>query len=579
MGRQQKPVFEAKTELQIPEEWKTLAKTPQEAQSRGDGKFFDGNICNIGKHYSLKYQSNGAAKGCVTCQQLKQRAKTRKERQIRGEKADGYDLDDFIKEAKEIHGEGRYSYELIKSFRHKTDEYWIICPNCCCFKQKATKHLSGQGCNKCNLRDGMAERRITQEEFIKRCIAQHGDKYDYSAINYTTMHELITPICLNYGHGIFETEANNFQRGLSGCQRCAAISTSQRCRRTRQEFIDKAREVHKDSYNYDLVNYRTDKEKVLIHCKLGHGVFEQTPGSHLSGSGCPRCAELKRAEIHAMTMKDFLTKARQKHGSKYDYSKVNLGKLCGEKSRGHTKVEIICPTHGSFWQAPLVHFKSGCRQCHMDYLQNEVLAIGAEEWKRICTEVHKSKYNYSQIEHFDKVLDNVVSIICKKHGMFKQSARSHMAGRGCQTCGDLNRGRDSYRNFLRSKKWALFPTEIYFVEVRNMFFKFGISADFEDRARGDYTETYFRQELTRAEAWSIEQYLLLSTAWASPTNLPSDLQDWGGKNELRNKEFDPREMSDQIASLVDRVDEEGWKKFFDEHVGACERAEEIKHKI
>ena len=112
-----------------------------------------------------------------------------------------------------------------------------------------------------------------------------------------------------------------------------------------------------------------------------------------------------------------------------------------------------------------------------------------------------------------------------------------------------------------------------------MFFKFGISADFEDRARGDYTETYFRQELTRAEAWSIEQYLLLSTAWASPTNLPSDLQDWGGKNELRNKEFDPREMSDQIASLVDRVDEEGWKKFFDKNVGACERAEEIKHKI
>ena len=65
----------------------------------------------------------------------------------------------------------------LTEFRNKTDEYWIVCPDCCCFKQRASKHLAGQGCNTCNLSSAMKERRITQDEYIQRCKEQHKEKY------------------------------------------------------------------------------------------------------------------------------------------------------------------------------------------------------------------------------------------------------------------------------------------------------------------------------------------------------------------------------------------------------------------
>ena len=48
------------------------------------------------------------------------------------------------------------------------------------------------------------------------------------------------------------------------------------------------RELIKDQYDYSLVRYVNNHTKVKIICPI-HGVFEQTPDSHLQGAGCPRC--------------------------------------------------------------------------------------------------------------------------------------------------------------------------------------------------------------------------------------------------------------------------------------------------
>jgi hypothetical protein len=559
----QKPVVVYTSINEVPTEWLTdFPSNAQEAFQRGITKYFDLQPCRKG-HFSLKSQSKGKSKGCITCTQLKQRDKTKAERVARG--LEDYSLQDFVREANLKHGKGRYDYSLIQEFRNKTDEYWIVCPKCCCFRQKASKHLSGQGCNKCNLSSSMERRRITQDEYISRCRKAHGDRYDYSAIRYTVMAAPVTPICKLPGHGIFETQANNFMRGRSGCQVCAALETSKRCRRDRESFIKKAKEKHGNAkYVYDLVVYTTSQEKVKIIChKNGHGVFDQTPSSHLSGSGCPRCAEVSRAERWAMNMEDFLKRSREKHGDKYDYSRVRLGDLCGVTSRGHTKVEIICPKHGAFLQAPLVHFRSGCRKCHMDFLWNELLAVGRAEWIARCNRVHNGKYDYSRVHNFTKVLDECVSIVCpvRGHGEFSQRARDHLAGRGCQKCGDLNRGRDGYYAFLANEIWAEIETELYFVEAFGQYCKFGIAIDFEDRARNVYTDVYYRRLMSRAVAWTAEQYLLLATSWAIPGSLPASVADWGGATELRNKDFSCSEMALLMDDLVDQVEEIGWDKF------------------
>lgn len=120
---------------------------------------------------------------------------------------------------------------------------------------------------------------------------------------------------------------------------------------TQEEFISKAREVHGDKYDYSKVEYKGNKNKVCIICPE-HGEFWQLPSSHLKGAGCPNCSGNKK-----YTTKEFIEKARKIHGDKYDYSKV-------EYVNSETKVCIICPEHGEFWQKPARHLMGqGCPNC------------------------------------------------------------------------------------------------------------------------------------------------------------------------------------------------------------------------
>ncbi len=567
MTRRISKVVEIKTIDEIPEAWRSLPSSPKDAYAKSQGKYFDGRLCSTGNHFSLKNQSGGIYKGCCTCSQLKQREKTRRKRIDEGLREEGYGLAEFRKEAGLVHSEF-YDYSLIQAFNYKTDKYEISCPVHGTFKQAATKHLAGQGCRECANEKASSSQRLSQDEYIRKCINRHGDKYDLTRIHYKNMHSPIEVGCRVVGHGFFSTEANNFQRGLSGCQLCAAIATGNRCRKSRESFISEVQKMHGlERYGYQAVNYVNTQSKILIYCpREEHGLFEQRASAHLRGQGCPKCGTMTLATTFAMTIEDFLERSRNKHGSKYDYTKVELGKLCGDKSRGHTKVEILCAEHGSFWQSPLVHFRSGCRKCHMEYLWNEVLAIGFHEWVDRCFEQHNGKYDYSNVKPFTKVLDRNVEIVCPVHGSFTQQARLHMTGRGCQKCGDLNRGRDSYGVFLRDKAWASIETDFYFVEFRGQFYKFGISLDFEDRARKDYTDVFHREAMERAEAWVLEQYLLVSTSWAAPGHLPSGIPEWGGSTELRNKDFQVSEMCDEIQSLLEMIRELGWSVFFQKYI-------------
>ena len=108
---------------------------------------------------------------------------------------------------------------------------------------------------------------------------------------------------------------------------------------TREEFIRRAKEVHGDKYDYSKLEYVDTKTKVCIICPE-HGVFWKFPYDHLGGGGCPKCSAYGKEE--------FIQKAREVHGDKYDYSKVNY-------VNSYTKVCIICPEHGEFWQKPNSH--------------------------------------------------------------------------------------------------------------------------------------------------------------------------------------------------------------------------------
>ena len=131
-----------------------------------------------------------------------------------------------------------------------------------------------------------------------------------------------------------------------------------------------------DKYDYSKVEYTNSKTKVCIICPI-HGEFWQIPSSHLSGKGCKKCGMINAHNKQKLTTTDFLNKLKEIHGDKYDYSKV-------EYVSYNTKVCIICPIHGEFWQTPdnLLH-KHGCPSC------GGSKKITTEEFIKRAKEVHR----------------------------------------------------------------------------------------------------------------------------------------------------------------------------------------------
>jgi hypothetical protein len=185
-------------------------------------------------------------------------------------------------------------------------------------------------------------------------------------------------------------------------------------------FVQKAIEKHGDTYDYSNVEYNGCDTKVTIRCKK-HGDFGQAPRSHLLGSGCPACSYEMRANARKMTTNEFVQKAIKKHGTLYDYSKV-------ECDGSRIKVTIRCKVHGDFEQVPSDHLSgNGCAKC------GGTSPITTREFIRRAIEKHGDTYDYSRVD-VKKGKEKVI-IRCNTHGDFEQIPTSHLLGYGCVKCG------------------------------------------------------------------------------------------------------------------------------------------------
>lgn len=186
-------------------------------------------------------------------------------------------------------------------------------------------------------------KKLTSKKFIEKCILIHGNRYDYSKVEYVNNYTDVCIICPE--HGKFEQLPKNHLRG-KGCQLCGGTK-----KLTTEDFVKKAKKVHNGKYDYSKVKYLKDNEKVCIICPE-HGEFEQLPYNHKTGQGCPKCYGNKK-----LTTECFIEKSKDVHGNKYDYSLVDY-------KNNRTKIPIICPEHGVFKQIAKSHIKGhGCPVC------------------------------------------------------------------------------------------------------------------------------------------------------------------------------------------------------------------------
>lgn len=201
-----------------------------------------------------------------------------------------YDTQSFIKKVKTLNHVNDYSFDKVEYINNKT-KVIVTCKYHGDFEIAPGHLLSGEGCPKCRYVKSSSALRRSIDEIIEKSNEIHKHKYDYSLVeNYKNVRIKYPIICPE--HGVFMQTFNNHIRGKQGCPICGRLKCDKKRTKTFDDFVQRARVVHGNTYDYNDTNYVRYDVKIGITCKK-HGVFYMTPGNHLMGQQCPKCAFAK----------------------------------------------------------------------------------------------------------------------------------------------------------------------------------------------------------------------------------------------------------------------------------------------
>lgn len=382
-------------------------------------------------------------------------------------------------------------------------------------------------------------------------------------------------------------------------------------RSTKEEFVEKAKNIHGDRYDYSLVEYVDSKTRVGIICPI-HGVFTVTPSSHLTGRVCKKCSIEKRAAGARTSIKEFIDRSNILHNFKFDYSLVHQFQI------QHEKVKIICPVHGEFKQAANAHLQGyDCNKCSYEYRNTDKI-VSKEEFERRLKERFGDKYLYdldsytkmsapfrfkceihgwlektakdfltyrgcfkcfrknephtteSFIEKASKVHNNLysypdtiyggrnninVDIYCRHHGSFTQTPMSHLAGGGCHVCAIISTNALGIENIEESK---FLYTHIYLLKMydeKESFYKIGLAKimsrrDYRYKIESKYTrKMLFIQKMSLYDAANIESKIISN--YKEFRHYP--LQKFSGHTECFNLNLPIDEIINELNNATKRM--------------------------
>lgn len=229
--------------------------------------------------------------------------------------------------------------------------------------------------------------RLTLDEFTQKGVEVHGDKYVYNNVNYINNHTKISILCKQ--HGEFLQTPGSHLNG-SGCPHCWKGSIPTHIPSSTKEFVKKAKKIHK--YDYSKVNYITARIKVEIICKK-HGSFWQTPDSHLRGSGCPVCADIKMGvKATGWTKTKWYDSAI--NSSNYDSFKVYIIKCWNDNERFYKIGRTFTDINRRFWGIPYNYEIIKVYEFKELTLNNSIKAFNME---------NKLKNNYKNFKYIPKI--------------------------------------------------------------------------------------------------------------------------------------------------------------------------------
>ena len=284
---------------------------------------------------------------------------------------------------------------------------------------------------------------LKQIEFINRA-KMIFPNYDFSKVVYVNNKTKVCVICPKHGEFFIRPDC---LLSKTGCPKCGGTNKT-----SQEEFIKKANIVHNNYFTYEKCVYNGSDKKIIVTCPI-HGDFEVKANAHLIGHNCKKCQkekifhkitklEKRNKSTKKLTTEEFIKKAKEIRGNKYDYSKV-------EYVNNRTKVCIICPEHGKFEITPN-HFLAnrGCPKCG----KNKKLTT--EEFIKKAKQIHGDKYDYLNVKY--KKTHEKITITCKKHGNFETMPSNFLKGEGCPICNEKKLERE-IRNLFEKNKINFIP--------------------------------------------------------------------------------------------------------------------------
>ena len=264
--------------------------------------------------------------------------------------------------------------------------------------------------------------------FIEKARKVHGNVYDYSLVEYKRMRDKVKIKCPYCGKYFYQAPMVHVKGQGCPCQK--SIKIKEKLKFSQEEFIEKAKKIHNDKYDYSWVKYDGGTTILKLFCNTCKRFFEQKAKTHLMGHGCPHCSSF-------MSKDEFVKRAKKVHGNKYDYTDTNV--------YTNEKIKIYCrKCKQYFYQNKNSHLRGkGCPLCSKNKHLTE------EEFFYKIKKLFGDKYDYSKAKYIDS--KHKIKLYCKKCDIwFEKSTTALLKGIGCQYC---SKGTpDTYKIFVEKAR-------------------------------------------------------------------------------------------------------------------------------
>lgn len=290
----------------------------------------------------------------------------------------------------------QYSYDKV-TYVSKFTPVTITCKDHGDFKQLLSTHLVTKygSCKSCFVEKGRVDR---CKHFRKLFEEKFKDRFEFDDNDFINWNVKIKFTCKI--HGSWMSKPCTVLRGVHSCPKCNKDSE----RLSLENFIKRGNKLFNNFYDYSKVEFNAVADYVDIGCPK-HGFFKQRADSHLMGNGCLLCSHERKTS----NRDEFIRKAKEIHGDKYDYSLV-------EYRHNKAKVDLICPKHGKFKIKPNVHLssKSGCPRCRESTGERRT-AIALEKLSIPFEREHVIKNYPYRFDFFLPTLDIFIEFHGKQH--------------------------------------------------------------------------------------------------------------------------------------------------------------------